>query len=141
ASLAVTKALGPCATEKFASSGEYGAISPAAIRFIGEAGSMCDWWVRAPTRERSNKAVGRARGRPLIAGGSSREAGPREGHGLSGYYAVRGVGQLDRQLVLARRQPHHNDGLGIARIGPMPRQVVNGDVQMSGTRRYAGGGC
>jgi len=49
------------------------------------------------------------------------------------------VDQLDQHLALAGRQPDHVDCIVIARVRPMPRQVVDGYVQMPDPWRYVAG--
>ena len=47
------------------------------------------------------------------------------------------VGQLDQHLVLAKGQPDYDDCIAVAKVPPMPRQVVDGNMQMADPRRYA----
>ena len=47
------------------------------------------------------------------------------------------VGQLDQHLVLVRGQPDYDDCIAVAKVPPMPRQVVDGNMQMADPRRYA----
>jgi hypothetical protein len=49
------------------------------------------------------------------------------------------VDQLDQHLVLAGRQPDHIDCIVVTRVRPMPRQVVDGYVQMPDPWRYVEG--
>jgi hypothetical protein len=49
---------------------------------------------------------------------------------------VRGVYQLDQHLVLPGRQPHQVNRIAVTRIRPMPRQVIDGYVQMPDPWRY-----
>jgi len=44
------------------------------------------------------------------------------------------VGQLDQRPVRSRRQVLDDDG-NAARICPVPRQIINGDMEVSDTRR------
>lgn len=53
------------------------------------------------------------------------------GDGLPGKQLVVGVDQIDYDFVLAGRQILDVDGAGVARIRPMPRQVVDVDVQVA----------
>src|SRR5829696_4076948 len=62
-------------------------------------------------------------------------------HHLPGEDVVVGVDQLDLDLVLAGRQPGYVDCVVVTRIGPPPREVVDGYVQMPDAWRCAEGAC
>ena len=47
---------------------------------------------------------------------------------------MRGVHQLDRHLVLARRHTADVDRVAVARVGPQPGQVVDAHVQVADPR-------
>lgn len=62
--------------------------------------------------------------------------GEGDGFGLAGKELVIAIDQIDANLVGARGQVLDVDCPGIARVCPMPRQVINVDVQMADTRKH-----
>jgi hypothetical protein len=48
-----------------------------------------------------------------------------------------GSANSNQHLVLARGQPDYDDCIAVAKVPPMPRQVVDGNMQMADPRRYA----
>src|SRR5688572_19313372 len=63
-----------------------------------------------------------------------------ERYSLRGKDAAFGIHHLDQHLVLATRQVHQDDGVALAVIRPLPREVVDGNVQMTDPRRQVSRG-
>jgi hypothetical protein len=57
-----------------------------------------------------------------------------ERYDLCGKEATFGIHHLDQHLVLAARQVNQDDGVALAVIRPLSRQVVDGNVQMTDAR-------